>query len=253
MRYASLIALAATAVLFAACRPGGTPATGDGSGSGEGSAEAPGEGSDTAATVEDAAPVVVAAEQTCSADADCRVWQPSDWSADVECCYEYPCTLDYVALNRATWDTLRTWQRAHTFDCTAHLRENGPCDNRPMRCGLSQEPPPAACRDGLCTVAFAEAWPVPDVDAQTCSMASDCTAIRPSSGSLRARCCGADCGTDWIAVNRGTADELATFRAANPPDCDAFTDGNPCPPSVDCPAIVPPTRCEAGMCRLTQP
>lgn len=254
MRSLATIALAAAlAMMGTSCRPGGTPEVGDGSGSGEGSSVAIDEGSGAQPVAVDSMRALVASEQPCSADADCRVWQPSDWSADVECCYDYPCTLDYVALNRSNWETLRAWQRANPFDCTAHLREEGPCNNRPQRCGLSQEPPAAVCRDGECAVATPEAWPVPDPDAQTCSTASDCTAIRPSSASLRARCCRLDCVQDWVPVNRSTADEFVAHLAANAPDCVTYLGDTACPVSAACSIQTPQTRCDAGLCRLNQP
>lgn len=242
--------------MLLACRP---PApAGDGSGSGaaavdesapvaEGTGEA---GPATTPAEADGPPGTDAAAQTCSTSADCRTWQPSDWSAGVECCYEYPCDLAYVAINRDTWERQRAWQLANPFDCAAHLQEHGPCEARPPRCGLEQEPPASECVDGVCVVAWPRPWPQVDGDAQTCTVSSDCRPWRPTSTSAASRCCEADCSTEWVAINTATRDELDAWLAAHPLDCDATLSSGACAGRDACAVPAPDVACIAGLCAL---
>jgi hypothetical protein len=189
--------------------------------------------------------------QTCEVDSECRVMQPSDWSAEVECCYEYGCQLDYVAVNTATQQAQRAWQAANRYDCTEHLRSNGPCETRVPRCGLDQSAPQAVCRSGLCDIAWPDPWPVTDSDAQTCSIDADCRAYRPGSNSPLTRCCNAACDTNWTAINTATLDELTRWRTEEAVSCERlFGEANPCPEAVPCQPTAPAVTCAAGLCRV---
>ncbi|MCB9507895.1 MAG: hypothetical protein H6698_06200 [Myxococcales bacterium] len=192
-------------------------------------------------------PAVLPAEQSCARNEDCRVHQPSDWNVRVECCYEYGCELDYVAINQTTWAALRAWQAANRFDCAAELQREGPCATRAPRCGLSQDPPAAVCVDGLCTVATPTSWPVIDAAAQRCTAPGDCGAFDTATTSLRSRCCGSACGGEWVPINRSTALELAAWTAAAPP-CDGF-DRSECP-ADPCDEPAPAVTCRGGQCVL---
>ncbi len=231
-----------------ACRPTQAPAPL------EGSASAPSaEGSEVAA-----APATLAGAtrpgwdgpQPCETAADCRVFQPGDWSARVECCYEYGCDLDYVAVNQATLAAQRAWQAENRFDCAAHLRESGPCASQVPRCGLSQAPPEAICREGTCAVAWPDPWPAVDPDAQTCAVDADCAPFRPASLSPLGRCCGGDCRPEHVAVNRATLDALQRWRTERAESCEVALGGQPCPPVETCAVPTPPARCAAGLCRI---
>lgn len=246
-----LACIALGAALLVACRPESAPVVAEGSASAAPAAEAEGSGAPAAAAVDAVGfEGVDATEQTCTTSADCRVVQPSDWSARVECCYEYPCDLDYIAVNRSTWDGLRAWQRAHPFDCAAHLQSEGPCDPRPARCGLDQEPPGADCVEGLCQVAWPAPWPQVDADAQTCAIASDCRPWRRTATSIETRCCEADCGMDWVAINQSTRDELDAWIQAHPVDCDATVASGACAERSACATAAPGVACVAGLCAV---
>jgi len=187
--------------------------------------------------------------QPCASDDECRIAQPSDWSADVECCYEYGCTLDYVAINADNQSALRAWQRVHPFDCTAHLQANGPCENRAMQCGLSQDPPAAACIEGQCAVRFPPTWPVIDLAVQTCAVDAECTPVRPGATTLQERCCHDRCDAQWMAVNQQTAGELRAWLAMTPAGaCDDLT----CGETVACEPSPPAVACASGLCMLAR-
>lgn len=187
-------------------------------------------------------------EQHCETHEDCRVFQPGDWNARVECCYEYGCDLDYVAVSSRTWAAIRAWQRANPFDCAAHLRDAGPCNPRGARCGLVQHAPAAACQDGRCRLALPEVWPAVDPDAQRCTSPADCLAFRPSSTSGVARCCGGACDGEWTAINRDTAQEIDRWRNNHAPSCESWREANDCPPTTACSLIPPPVTCRGGEC-----
>lgn len=187
--------------------------------------------------------------QPCASDDECRIAQPSDWSADVECCYEYGCTLDYVAINAENQGALRAWQRAHPFDCTAHLQANGPCENRAMQCGLLQDPPGVMCVEGQCAVRFPPTWPVIDLAVQTCAVDAECTPVRPGATTLQERCCHDRCDAQWMAVNQQTARELRSWLAMTPAGaCDDLTCGD----TVACEPTPLPVACSSGLCVLAR-
>lgn len=187
--------------------------------------------------------------QTCSADSDCRTIQPADWSADVECCYEYGCGLEFVAVNQATFGIWRAWKTANPFDCPAHLQANGPCENRPIRCGLLQDEPASACVMGVCQVVFPDTWPAADPQAQTCAVDSDCAAINLDAASAQAQCCPeSPCIGRWAALNERTRQEFSQLLAMQPAvSCD----------DVGCQQLFcgrPPhvATCDTGLCRLAE-
>ncbi len=250
--HASLRAcFALCASLLVACRPDPAQVVDEGSNSAATDPAVEGSGEPAAAPVDAVGfDRVAATQQACATSADCRVVQPSDWSARVECCYEYPCDLDYIAINQSSWERLRAWQLSHPFDCAAHLQSDGPCDARPSRCGLDQEPPRAECVDGVCQVAWPSPWPRVDGDAQTCAIASDCRPWRTSATSLETRCCEADCGTDWVAINEQTRDELAAWIEAHPVDCDATVSSGTCAERSACATAAPGVACVAGLCAV---
>lgn len=196
-------------------------------------------------------PSVALSDQTCASHADCRVFQPGDWNARVECCYEYRCDLDYVAINEGTWQALRAWQRENPFDCVAHLQEEGPCNARTPRCGLVQDAPAAACVDGLCQATLPETWPVADPEAQRCTSASECVAYRPVTTSATYRCCdGAACDDTWVAINTSTAEELQRWRQHHAQPCAMWREDNTCPAPTPCNAAAPEVFCRGGECVL---
>lgn len=207
-----------------------------------------GDGEHEAVALGDGPPQVRLDAQTCESHDECRVFQPGDWNPRVECCYEYACDLDYVAVNTETWAAIRAWQRANPFDCAAHLQEVGPCNPRSPRCGLVQDAPAAACVEGLCQVAAPEVWPVIDPATQRCTSPADCLAFRPSSTSPEARCCGTACDGEWVAVNRDTATELDRWRNHHAVSCDTWRVDNACPPAGECNLIPPPVTCRGGEC-----
>ena len=190
------------------------------------------------------------AATTCRVNADCRVMQPGDWSARVECCYDYPCRLDYVAINQSTWDALREQRRATPFDCAAFLQSEGPCAHRPAPCGLEQTPHEPACLDGRCAVAWPTAGPTLDPEAQHCASRADCVAMRASAVSWERRCCdAAPCGDDWVAVSRRTVAEVEAWAEQDLPDCAAWGHGQTCPAPAACESVpVPDVTCRAGTC-----
>lgn len=185
-------------------------------------------------------------QQSCGADSDCRVIQPSDWSADVECCYEYGCELDYVAINQDSFRIWRAWKTANPFDCQAHLQSDGPCENRAMRCGFVQDPPEAACVAGVCQVAFPDVWPVVAPEAQSCTVSAECRVVNLGGATPAAQCCANNCNANWTAINDATFAEYSTYQAMLPAlECA----GVPCPPE-ECNAEPPISACDTGMCRL---
>lgn len=191
--------------------------------------------------------------QPCEVDEQCRVFQPGDWSPEVECCYEYGCNLDYVAVNGSTVEQQRAWQRAHPFDCTEHLRQHGPCETRVPVCGLDQTPPPAACIENQCKIVYPDPWPSVVPDAQTCALDADCVPFRVSSTSLMSRCCGIDCNPSWVAVSASTLAEVQTWLSSFAPSCESWSLNSQCPQSEACAVTAPPVRCVAGVCALTPP
>lgn len=227
---------------LAACGRSGSAPEGEGSGSGATSAPL----DEKTLLASERPPVVVAEAQICSADADCRVHQPSDWSAEVECCYAYGCDLRYEAVNQANWELLKRWRKAHAFDCVDHLRKSGPCATTSPVCGLSQEPPPAVCSAGICRVAVPEAWPKVDGGAQRCDVDGDCRAIPEPSSKLEALCCGMGCGGPFVAVNRATQEELDSWLAGEKADCDARVKCSQAPACGPAPAAI----CTGGVCGL---
>jgi hypothetical protein len=250
LRWAACAAVA----LLLACLGIGCPSTGTPPAEGSGSGEAPAAGGEEGSAAPSAAsgPVAIddAAAKTCRVNADCRVIQPGDWSARVECCYDYPCRLDYIAINQSTWDALREERRATPFDCAAYLQSEGPCAHRPAPCGLDQTPPEPACIEGQCAVAWPVAGPTLDPDAQHCASRADCVAMRASAVSWARRCCdAAPCGDDWVAVSRRTVAEVEAWAAEDLPDCAAWGHGHTCPEAVACdPVPVPDVTCRAGTC-----
>ncbi len=193
-------------------------------------------------------PTVVPEEQSCRIDDDCRAYQPGDWSPRVECCYEYPCDLDYTAVNQRTWTAMRAWRDANPFDCAAHLQDVGPCRHRTARCGLDQQAPPAACVDGLCIVAWPDPWPAVDPEAQACTVDPDCLAYRPSSSSTRGRCCGDVCGSQWVAISRATAVEIDRWTHERAEPCATWLAANSCPEPLACSSTPPRVECRGGAC-----
>lgn len=189
-------------------------------------------------------------EQSCEQHGDCRVFQPGDWNPRVECCYEYSCDLDYVAINQATWQLVRDWQRENPFDCTQHLREEGPCSARAQRCGLIQDSPAAVCNEGLCRVETADPWPAIDPEMQRCTAALDCLAVDTNGGSFTARCCGSSCVAEWTAVNRQTAGELDRWRNYHATPCERLLEDQTCPRLEECRQMRPDATCEGGECVL---
>jgi hypothetical protein len=184
--------------------------------------------------------------QTCGADSDCRVIQPSDWSAGVECCYEYGCDLDYVAVNQDAFRIWRSWKAANPFDCQTHLQENGPCENRASRCGFVQDPPEAACVMGTCQVALPEVWPVVDEQAQSCTVSAECRVVNLGGATPQAQCCSNNCNANWAALNDATFAEYSTYQAMLPAlECAAVS----CL-QEECAAEPPIAACDTGMCRL---
>jgi hypothetical protein len=187
--------------------------------------------------------------QTCSADSDCRTIQPADWSADVECCYEYGCGLEFVAVNQSSFGIWRAWKNANPFDCPTHLQANGPCENRPIRCGLLQDEPESACVMGTCQVIFPDTWPAADPQAQTCAVDNDCSVVNLDAASPQAQCCQeSPCTGRWAALNERTRQEFSQLLAMQPAvSCDNVD----CEP-VQCtrPALV--VTCETGICRLAE-
>lgn len=191
--------------------------------------------------------------RACASDDACRVMQPSDWDARVECCYEYPCSLDYLAINQSTWDALRAWRLANPFDCTQHLQREGPCAPRTERCGLDQEPPEARCREGMCEVAWPLDGPQPDPEAQLCSTRRDCLAYRATATSFQTRCCGQDCRSRWTAINGRTRVEIEAWSSQQAPACDAWFGAPECPSDEVCDPVVPPAvTCRDGQCGLAE-
>jgi hypothetical protein len=255
----------AACLLVAACQRPPDPGVAAGSGSPGAAPVAPAvaplaaaEGSAVAIPTADVlrtmpAPVVDDAARRCRVDTDCRVHQPSDWSAAVECCYDYGCSLEYEAVNLGTWRLVQAWRRANAFDCVAHVRDKGPCPSETARCGLAQEPPPAACVEQQCRVAWPERWPVVDAQAQRCEVDADCTSVPASSTAPAQRCCPDLCSSERVAVNRSTAQELDAWKAAHTGDCEAWRTDNRCPPTATCagPRAVP--ACVGGLCALEAP
>lgn len=187
--------------------------------------------------------------RACERDEACRVMQPSDWAARVECCYEYPCVLDYVAINEATWERVRAWRAENPFDCAAHLQSEGPCATRTERCGLDQTPPPAACREGECVVDWPLDGPQPDPQAQECSTRRDCIAYRATAASYATRCCGQDCRSRWTAVTARTRAELELWASQHAPSCEGWPGAQACPDEGECaPVVPPPIACRDGKC-----
>lgn len=236
--------VAAALLLLAGCGRGGEAPAAEGSGSGA-TVQVDEKTLLAAATP----PVVVASAQQCSSDADCRVHQPSDWSPEVECCYAYGCDLTYEAVNQQSWELLKRWRKAHAFDCVAHLGKTGPCATSSPVCGLSQEPPPAVCSEGLCKVATPEAWPKVDGSAQRCDVDGDCRAIAEPSSKAEALCCEGRCGGPWVAVNRATQEELTAWQASQKAVCDARVK---CPAAGGC-APAPAAVCTGGLCAMAPP
>lgn len=237
---AAFVALLVT--LVAGCSRGAELPTGGGSGSG--SAEVPVD--EQTIMAQSMPPVVVASAQRCKTDAECRLHQPSDWSAEVECCYTYGCDLKYEAVNLTSWELLKRWRAAHAFDCVAHLAKSGPCATTSAVCGLSQEPPPAVCAAGLCSVAIPEAWPKVDGSAQRCDVDGDCRAIGEPSSKPEAVCCGGGCGGPWVAVNRATQEELDRWLAGQKSAC---ADKVVCAAAAACGAS-PAAVCTGGLCAM---
>lgn len=197
------------------------------------------------------APAVVASAQVCVRHEDCRVYQPGDWNARVACCYEYGCALDYVAVNQATWQSIRDWQGDNGFDCANFLQSEGPCNSRTQRCGLMQDPPAAACSDGVCSVALPEVWPVVDRRAQRCTARAECEVYHPASAGEAARCCGVTpCDDGWVAINRDTRRELDAWFDRLAGACDGSGSGAGCPSAAPCAAPVPVADCRGGECVL---
>jgi hypothetical protein len=195
----------------------------------------------------EAPPLHLDLPQPCSDDAGCVVDRPSDWSAPAECCYEYACTVDAVALSRPHQEALRAWRRAHAFDCAAWLQTEGPCPQRRLQCGLSRELPPVACVEGQCRIQWPEPWPTIDPQAQTCLLDTECRPFRAASLHLREQCCGDACGTDWVAVHHTTEGQIRDWMAMTPAGaCDAFA----CEPRIACQPHPPPVACVEGLCRL---
>lgn len=229
-------------LLVAGCNRGAEVPAGSGSGSGSAAVEV----DEQTLLAQSTPPVVVAAAQRCKTDAECRLHQPSDWSAEVECCYNYSCDLRYEAVNLASWELLKRWRTAHAFDCVAHLGKSGPCATTSPVCGLSQEPPPAVCAAGLCTVAIPEAWPTVDGSAQRCDVDGDCRAIPTPSSKPAELCCAARCEGPWVAANRSTQQELEAWQKGERAHCGdkvVCTAAAACGPS---PAAV----CTGGLCAM---
>lgn len=184
--------------------------------------------------------------QPCASNDECRVVQPSDWSPAVECCYDYPCSLDYLALNADHAELYRAWQRANPFDCAEFSREVGPCSTQAVTCGLAQEPPQAACVEGMCQLALPDPWPAADPEAQTCGTNGDCVPYRTRAAREGTACCADDCVEgDWIAISRTTRDEFAAYIQAHQEEC-----GEACPDAADCAFDEPHVTCEGGYCVL---
>jgi hypothetical protein len=251
VRTAPLITLIVAA---ASCRPGGSSeldGTAEGSGAHtESSASMVDDPIDPAALAGSPSPAIDDESRTCRVDDDCRVVQPGDWSAAVECCYDYPCKLDYEAVNTRWFERQRAWQLANPFDCTVELAEQ-PCPTRTPRCGLSQDPPPVACDEGTCRIAWPEPWPVVDPEAQTCTVDDECITYAQSRTSIAGRCCNNACIGEPVAVNRRTAEALATWTETHAPACDdVLPDGDGCDVQ-DCDPWEPPAaHCNAGLCAL---
>lgn len=254
-------ALVLLALLLAGCPSGADPGAGsDAPGSGaspsgtsEGSAEpaavVPAEGSGPVALGGAPMPAYTGPDAVaCRTAEDCRVTQPSDWSPAVECCYDYPCRLDYVAISRTRWDELRAWRRANPFDCAAHLQAEGPCAQRPAQCGLSQDPPPAACVEGACVVAWPATGPEVDADAQICTSRADCVAMRASSSTWAHHCCETPPCGEWVAVARSTVAELEMWAESDLPTCGTWGHGQRCPEVGACDDRPPDVTCRAGTC-----
>ncbi|MFT6627328.1 MAG: hypothetical protein ACJA1R_000584 [Flavobacteriales bacterium] len=257
------VALAAFGVLASGCSQCGAPPQPVDEGSG-GSGDEAGSGSEGAAEgsadvpIDDSAmegalpPDPYAAENTaCSADTDCRVFQPSDWSPRVECCYDYPCRQDYKSVNLSGWAAIQSWRRANNFDCTIHLQEAGPCAQRPRRCGLDQEPPAARCVENECQVAWPSGGPRAVANAQRCVATSECMAYLPSSDGWSSRCCGNACGEDWTAINLQTAAEVQLWQQRDAPSCEEWAPDRACPEVEACSGTPPRVACVSGLCQLS--
>lgn len=183
--------------------------------------------------------------QTCDSDEMCRVYQASDWSAEVVCCYEYGCALDYIAINQNMWSLILAWRQAHAFDCVAHAQELGPCNNRAIHCGLSQEPPPARCVEGLCEIAYPAVWPQIIPTAQTCNMNNNCDSIRVDMLTTEHICCQT-CPTGApIAVNNHTLEEITAWRETL--DCSSLECEDACS-QID----LADAQCLAGRCVISE-
>lgn len=228
--------------------PTATPATGE-ERAGSGETATPATTGEAGAALAGSAPPVLDPARPCTRDDECRTWQPGDWSADVECCYAYPCRLDFAAIHVQDWETRRAWQRANPFDCVAHLRETGPCDPRTPRCGLDQTAPAAVCRDGACALAAPDPWPQIDPQAQICTSNADCVALATSTLQPQARCCeNRPCPGGWTAVSRETMRELQQWQehdATCPEDASCSTTPISCAPGA-----VPAVVCTAGFCQV---
>jgi hypothetical protein len=190
-------------------------------------------------------------EQNCETHSDCRVIQPGDWNPRVECCYEYSCDLDYVAITQDTWGLVREWQRANPFDCTAHLGEVGPCSSRAQPCGLVQDSPAAVCSEGLCQVSLVDPWPPVDPEMQRCTGTLDCVAYPANGGSFETRCCGRTCADTWTPINRQTAGELDRWRNYHAQPCELMMEDQTCPRLEECRSAAPAVTCEGGQCILS--
>jgi len=243
--YAALVV--ASGVSCGGCDRAEVEDTEDSAGSSEAFAQGPG-----VVIVEGVPPQIRLDAQACAQHSDCRVFQPGDWNERVECCYEYGCDLDYVAVNQETWTLLRQWQRDHPFDCVSHLREQGPCANRSTRCGLIQDAPAAACQEGVCRVATPPQWPIVDPEAQRCTSDADCAAYRSAESSPLERCCGQDCSDEWISISRNTEAEIDRWRAHHAPRCETWREQHECPPSTACALVSPGVTCRGGECRLRE-
>lgn len=189
---------------------------------------------------------VLGVPQPCASDDECRVVQPSDWSPAVECCYDYPCSLDYLAINADYADLYRAWQRANPFDCAEFSQEIGPCRTQAVTCGLSQDPPGAACIEGMCQLVLPDRWPAVDPQAQTCGTDGDCVPYRLRDVIDGMSCCPTGCEEgDWVAITRATRGEFIDYIESNPPEC-----GEWCPDERECDFDEPDVSCDGGYCVL---
>lgn len=186
----------------------------------------------------------------CEDDDMCRVWRPSAWGPRVECCYEYGCELDFEPIHADEWALLRAWREANPVDCTAELQEGRPCLTDIPACPFETAPPMARCLDGQCGLALPPRWPVVAPEAQTCSVASECVAVRASVFVTLERCCAGHCPDLWAALNREGLRVLEDWLDRHAPRCAEVREALDCDPATPCPGDPPPVRCRDGFCAL---